>query len=68
MRPQTLTVSGLARAAGVSEGTVREYARRKLIPYCTDSAGRRLFDESAITALRAAFAKRIAARGRRGRP
>jgi DNA-binding transcriptional MerR regulator len=67
MRPKTLTVSGLARAAGVSEGTVRQYSRRKLIPYSVDSAGRRLFDESAIPMLRAVFAERVAARGRRSR-
>lgn len=67
MRPKTLTVSGLARAAGVSEGTVRQYSRRKLIPYSIDSAGRRLFDESAISPLRAVFDGRIAARGRRSR-
>ena len=67
MRPKTLTVSGLARAAGVSEGTVRQYSRRKLIPYSIDSAGRRLFDESAISMLRTVFDERIAARGRRSR-
>ncbi len=67
MKAKTLTVSGLARAAGVSEGTVREYSRRKLIPFSTDSAGRRLFDESAIPVLRGVFAERIAARGRRRR-
>lgn len=67
MKPKTLTVSGLARAAGVSEGTVRQYARRKLIPFFTDSAGRRLFDESAVAALRGAFAERIANRGQRSR-
>lgn len=67
MKRMTLTVSGLARAAGVSEGTVRQYARRKLIPFYTDSAGRRLFDESAIPVLRGVFAKRVAGRGQRRR-
>jgi len=67
MKPTTLTVSGLARAAGVSEGTVRQYARRKLIPFSTDSAGRRLFDETAVRVLRGVFAQHIAARGQRSR-
>ena len=67
MKRMTLTVSGLARAAGVSEGTVRPYARRKLIPFYTDSAGRRLFDESAIPVLRGVFAKLVAGRGQRRR-
>jgi DNA-binding transcriptional MerR regulator len=67
MKRRVLTVGGVARAAGVSEWTVREYAKRNLIPHWVDSAGRRLFDENAIQAVRAVYARRPASRGGTGR-
>ena len=67
MKRRVLTVGGVARAAGVSEWTVREYAKRNLIPHWVDSAGRRLFDENAIQAVRAVYARRPASRGETGR-
>ena len=59
-----LTVGGVARSAGVSEWTVRRYAREELIECSADSAGRRLFDTSVVPVVRALYAKRIASRGR----
>jgi DNA-binding transcriptional MerR regulator len=59
-----LTVGGVARSVGVSEWTVRRYARENLIEHSTDSAGRRLFDASVLPIVRALYAKRIASRGR----
>jgi len=67
MNHRVLTVGGVARAAGVSEWTVRQYARRNLIPYSLDSAGRRVFADSAVAAVRSVFAKHMAARGRANR-
>ena len=66
--PVSLTVGGLARAAGISEWTVRRYAREDLVPYRLDSAGRRLFDDTAVDEVRAVYARRIARRGRRQVP
>ena len=66
--PVSLTVGGLARAAGISEWTVRRYARDDLVPYRLDSAGRRLFDDTAVDEVRAVYARRIARRGRRQVP
>ena len=66
--PVSLTVGGLARAAGISEWTVRRYAREDLVPYRLDSAGRRLFDEAAIVEVRALYERRVASRGRRAIP
>jgi len=44
------TISGVASAAGVPECTIRDWARRGLIPHTRDSTGRRLFDSAAIEA------------------
>lgn len=60
-----LTVGGLARAAGVSEWTVRRYAREDLVPHSLDSAGRRLFEETAVAGVKELYQKRVASRGRR---
>lgn len=62
--PVSLTVGGLARAAGISEWAVRRYAREDLIPYRLDSAGRRLFEETAVADVRALYQRRVASRGR----
>lgn len=67
MTRPVLTVGGVARAAGVSEWTVRQYARKKLVQYTLDSAGRRLFDERAVGLVRALYARRLASRGRTAR-
>jgi len=64
----SLTVGGLARAAGISEWTVRRYAREELVAHRLDSAGRRLFDDTAIADVKALYEKRIASRGRRVGP
>ena len=66
--PVSLTVGGLARAAGISEWTVRRYAREGLVPHRLDSAGRRLFDDTAVDEVRALYARRIARRGRQQIP
>jgi DNA-binding transcriptional MerR regulator len=65
MKPLTLTVGGLARAAGVSEWTVRRYAKENLVPHGRDSAGRRLFEVAVVPAVKALYEKRIASRGSR---
>lgn len=66
--PVSLTVGGLARAAGISEWAVRRYAREELVPYRLDSAGRRLFEDTVVAEVRALYAERIASRGRRPVP
>ena len=65
MKSGPLTVGAVARAAEVSEGSVRNYARANLIEYTVDSAGRRLFDQGVVPIVRALHGKRMAARGRR---
>lgn len=44
------TISGVASAAGVPECTIRDWAKRGLIPHTRDSTGRRLFDSASIEA------------------
>jgi DNA-binding transcriptional MerR regulator len=61
---KTLTVGGLARAASVSEETVRTYADQGLIPHTRDSSGRRIFRASAVDAVRACYARRLLMRGK----
>lgn len=65
MRFRTLTVGAVARGAGVSEGSVRSYARAGLIEFTLDSTGRRLFDQAVVEVVRNLHQRRIAARGRR---
>lgn len=67
-KPVSLTVGGLARAAGVSEWTVRRYAKEDLVAHSLDSAGRRLFEGAAVADVKALYEKRIASRGRRQSP
>ena len=44
------TISGVASAAGVPECTIRDWAKRGLIPHIRDKTGRRLFDSAGIEA------------------
>jgi DNA-binding transcriptional MerR regulator len=67
MNRKVLTVGGIARAAGVSEWTVRLYAKQNLIPFSLDSAGRRLFDEAVVPTVRTLYTKRVGTRGRGSR-
>jgi DNA-binding transcriptional MerR regulator len=67
MRSLLLTVSGLARAADLSESSVRAYARMNLIPHKIDSAGRRLFDAAVVPEVRSLHKRRVTSRGRRFR-
>lgn len=65
MSPGLLTVGGVARGAGVSEGSVRTYARHGLIEFTRDSSGRRLFEQAVVQIVRDVHKQRIASRGRR---
>jgi len=65
MQVGPLTVGAVARGAGVSEGSVRTYARAGLIEFTLDSSGRRLFDQAAVQIVRELHQRRIASRGRR---
>lgn len=65
MQHRPLTVGAVARGAGVSEGSVRTYARAGLIEFTVDSSGRRLFDQTIVQIVRDLHQQRIASRGRR---
>lgn len=58
-----LTVGGLARASDVSEASVRTYARKRLIEFTVDSAGRKLFGKEVVAKVRALYRQRVASRG-----
>jgi DNA-binding transcriptional MerR regulator len=43
-----LTASGLAAATGIPQLTIRNWARRGLIPFRLDSTGKRIFNDASI--------------------
>ena len=62
MPKRLLTVGGIAAATGAPAPTIRAWVRRGLIKCQRDSAGRRLFDQYALSKaceLRAAVVRRI---------
>ena len=63
----TETVGSIARAAGVSTVTVRQYCKEGLLACIRCADGRRLFQPSATQRVRELFEQRMANRGRRRR-
>ncbi len=59
-----LTVGGLARASDVSEASIRTYARKRLIAFTVDSAGRKLFEKEVVPKVKALYRQRVECRGR----
>jgi DNA-binding transcriptional MerR regulator len=53
--PKVLTVSAFARAVGIPENTLRDYADRGLIPVQRDSANRRVFSAADVQRAREAI-------------
>jgi DNA-binding transcriptional MerR regulator len=64
MNDGPLTVGGLARASDVSEASIRTYARKRLIEFTVDSAGRKLFEKDIVPRVKALYRQRVASRGR----
>lgn len=59
------TTAHLARASGVGEQRVRDYAKEGLLDYVTASNGTRLFREGQAARVREIYTQRMANRGRK---